>query len=277
MSFEGGRRLSDVKKRIALQCPFMPAIVRCRKRVSSCTMGGDQLSKLPPLLVISTGTRPGEPSTENPAPEFDRWRGQLVSQPSEGTVSIAPGVNGFLLLDTGLNLIAANDPALQILCFPSKTDRIKQPKVFLADQVRATLRDHKHQDGPAFVKEFRSGKRRYICTSFRLDYGGCDSSKPLFAVLLERNAAGSVFAEVSQRFDLTQRERETVGFLLQGFTSKQIATRMNISPNTVKAFLRLVMVKMKVSTRSGIAGKIAGSKSNAVCTTYSRLAANSFD
>ena len=33
--------------------------------------------------------------------------------------------------------------------------------------------------------------------------------------------------------------------------------RMGISANTVKAFLRLVMGKMKVSTRSGIVGKIA--------------------
>jgi DNA-binding CsgD family transcriptional regulator len=188
---------------------------------------------------------------------------------------MAPGVNGFLLLDTGLNLIAANDPALQILSFPGQTARIEHPKVFLADQVRATLRDYQHHDGSAFVKEFRSGKRRYLCNSFRLDYG--DSSKPVFAVLLERNAAGNVFAEVSQRFDLTQRERETVGFLLQGFTSKEIATRMNISPNTVKAFLRLVMVKMKVSTRSGIAGKIAGSRLDSVTFTHSRLAANSFD
>jgi hypothetical protein len=35
---------------------------------------------------------------------------------------------------------------------------------------------------------------------------------------------------------------------------------MSISPNTVKAFIRLVMVKMNVSTRSGIIGKIVGWK-----------------
>ena len=66
-------------------------------------------------------------------------------------------------------------------------------------------------------------------------------------------------SEISAQFGLTQREGEAVEFLLQGLTSKEIATRMQISPNTVKAFLRLVMVKMKVSTRSGIAGKFAGS------------------
>jgi len=84
-------------------------------------------------------------------------------------------------------------------------------------------------------------------------------------VLLERDEASgySALAEISEQFDLTQRERETIEFLLQGLTSKEIAIRMKISPNTVKAFLRLVMVKMQVSTRSGIAGKIAGARPNA--------------
>ena len=83
--------------------------------------------------------------------------------------------------------------------------------------------------------------------------------RPAFAVLLERDASGSSLKEISARFGLTRREGETVEFLLQGLTSKEIGTRMQISSNTVKAFIRLVMVKMKVSTRSGIAGKFAGS------------------
>jgi hypothetical protein len=59
-----------------------------------------------------------------------------------------------------------------------------------------------------------------------------------------------------------------VEFLLQGLTSKEIANRMNISVNTVKAFLRLIMVKMNVSTRSGIAGKVA--RSGAGCSPVVR-------
>jgi DNA-binding CsgD family transcriptional regulator len=83
-------------------------------------------------------------------------------------------------------------------------------------------------------------------------------------VLLERDAAGTNgLTEISEQFNLTQRERETVELLLKGLTSKEIATRMEISVNTVKAFLRLVMVKMKVSNRSGIAGKVAASRPNA--------------
>jgi DNA-binding CsgD family transcriptional regulator len=180
----------------------------------------------------------------------------------ENIVTMAPSNNGFLLLDAGFNLIASNGPALQILCFPSGADRIKQPKVFLADRVRTALIDHRNPANPVFVREYKSGKRRYICKNFQVDCNGQSSSvQPAFALLLERNASSSpsALSEISEQFDLTQRERETVEFLLQGLTSKEIANRMGISPNTVKAFLRLVMVKMKVSTRSGIAGKIAGS------------------
>jgi len=47
-----------------------------------------------------------------------------------------------------------------------------------------------------------------------------------------------------------------VELLMQGLSSKEIANRMHISPNTIKTFLRLVMLKMGVSARSKIIGKI---------------------
>jgi len=49
---------------------------------------------------------------------------------------------------------------------------------------------------------------------------------------------------------------EALEYLIQGLTSKEIAERMHISVNTVKAFLRLIMVKMGVTTRSGIVGML---------------------
>ena len=41
-----------------------------------------------------------------------------------------------------------------------------------------------------------------------------------------------------------------------GLTNKQLAQQLNITPNTVKAFLRLVMVKMGVARRSGVVVKL---------------------
>ena len=76
------------------------------------------------------------------------------------------------------------------------------------------------------------------------------------ALLLERSLGSFDLFQMAGEFNLTQREREAVELLVQGLTSKEIANRMRISPNTVKAFLRLVMIKTGVSTRSGIVGKL---------------------
>ena len=62
--------------------------------------------------------------------------------------------------------------------------------------------------------------------------------------------------KATAEFRLTHRESQCVALLLQGMTTKEIAQVINLSPNTVKSFLRLIMAKMDVSTRSGVVGKI---------------------
>jgi len=49
-------------------------------------------------------------------------------------------------------------------------------------------------------------------------------------------SSNSALAEIADQYDLTQREKETVEFLLQGLTSKEIATRMKISPTRSRRF-----------------------------------------
>ena len=165
---------------------------------------------------------------------------------------------GLLLLDSNLNPLACNAQAAQILAFPNLPENIKRWHIFLTDRVRTNLVEQgAAKTAQDFVREFKSGKRRYICRAFRLQYHE-NGARPSVAVLLERSSSGyGLLTEVAQQFDLTQREYEAVELLLQGLTTKEIAARMGISPNTVKAFLRLVMVKMGVSTRSGIVGRIA--------------------
>lgn len=168
---------------------------------------------------------------------------------------------GFILLDPSLRPVAYNLDALQILSFPTKPDRIKQVPIFLYDKIRSILLNGGHAEMPEFVRECKAGRRTYTCRAFHID---CHSVGELqapisFAILLERHASNAAaLSDLARHFDLTTRECETVALLLEGLTSKEIANRMQISPNTVKAFLRLVMVKMDVSTRSGIVGKALG-------------------
>jgi len=165
---------------------------------------------------------------------------------------------GFLLLDNSFGPVASNHEAVRILTYPNLPDRIKRIDVYLADKIRTGLVSRQPPSGLDFVKEFKSGKRKYFCRSFQVETN--NHSMPLLtALILERSSSGIIaVAQIGQEFELTQREKETVELLVQGLTSKEIATRMQISPNTVKAFLRIVMVKMGVSTRSGILGKVIG-------------------
>jgi len=77
----------------------------------------------------------------------------------------------------------------------------------------------------------------------------------MMALLIERNPVSADLFAIAEKFNLTEREYEAVRHLALGLTSKEIAVRMGISPNTVKAFLRLAMIKTGVTTRSGIIGK----------------------
>lgn len=61
-------------------------------------------------------------------------------------------------------------------------------------------------------------------------------------------------------FRLTEREKEVLGCVLNGLSNRRIGQKLGISPNTVKAFLRLIMMKMGVSSRLGILGKLLANR-----------------
>jgi len=184
-------------------------------------------------------------------------------------VHTAPARPGLIVVDASMSVVASNAEALQILTFPERPESIHHLDVWLTNKIRSNLMER--QSPPRVVGEFHSAKRSYRCRTFPLELSetrkagnhknGSGQSEGLLIVMLERKCNEVVMiAEISERFGLTAREQETVRFLLEGLTSKEIAQRMKISPNTVKAFIRLVMVKMGVSTRSGIIGRIAGSR-----------------
>jgi DNA-binding CsgD family transcriptional regulator len=181
----------------------------------------------------------------------------------ENLLHTAPAEPGLIVVDTSAKVVGSNAEVLQILTFPEQPRNIHNLGVWLAKKVRSSLVQGRSPTGLA--GKVQSARRTYLCRSFPLDLpenhnshsNGSDQSGKLTIVMIERKSHESTtIAEISERFGLTAREQETVQFLREGFTSKEIAQRMKISPNTVKAFIRLVMVKMGASTRSGIVGMI---------------------
>lgn len=175
------------------------------------------------------------------------------NQMPRSTKPVAVASDGFLLFDAGMNPVFVNTVAAQILIYPHRGENQSD---YLLNKIRSTLLSTRSAGSTVLVSQFQSGKRVYFCRVFRVNSTAEKQAQPALAVILERGSGRSMpLTDLSERFHLTGREKEVFSCLLQGFTSKEIAARMSISPNTVKSFLRLIMVKMGVSTRSGIVGK----------------------
>ena len=163
---------------------------------------------------------------------------------------------GFLLADRSLKPIYMNAAASSILCYPNESRATANPAA-VQERIRAILPVEPFITGlsPA---SFLSGKRRYTCRSFLVE-SQAHRTPAMVALVLERRPEDPVdVLAVSRHFRLSAREGETVLHLIHGLTTKQVAQRMRISPNTVKQFVRLIKGKMGVTTRSGIVGKLIG-------------------
>jgi DNA-binding NarL/FixJ family response regulator len=60
--------------------------------------------------------------------------------------------------------------------------------------------------------------------------------------------------------DLSQREKETLEFVVQGLTTKEIADRLALSIHTVDTHLRNIYRKLHVHSRAGAVAKVMQSK-----------------
>lgn len=167
-----------------------------------------------------------------------------------------------VLTNSSAKPIYANAYAVQILAYPEDVKKLRSPKSFLTTRTRSIIPNTDISTQALVSREIISGNRRYVCRIFSLGSNPKNSTEPAIAILLERPFNGSHdIRRLCQEYHLTPREQQAVELLMQGLVSKQIADRMEISPNTVKAFLRLVMVKMGVGTRSGIMAKLMHSTS----------------
>ena len=173
---------------------------------------------------------------------------------------------GVLLLDAQLRLVHCTGEAATILGYITKRRNNTVPLDSVLKEVRVQLANPPDAASAA-SSEFMSGRRRYRCRAYLLDSDGhgaqghgrnrYDRLQPMIVVVLDRVCTQpSDITRWTQHFQLTSRESETVQFLLKGLTSKEIANHMNISPNTVKSFLKLVMAKVGASNRTGILAKM---------------------
>ncbi len=164
---------------------------------------------------------------------------------------------GIIIVDPDFKVIALNEAAQATLsCFNSNHDGSGHA-LSLPEEILKVLKARR-KDGPdpiVFSANARNGE--YNCRAFTLNGGDIGSAAPMLTLYIKREVSvNDAVRQVGLYYNLTQREQEALMGISLGLTSKQLAKRMKISPNTVKAFLRLIMIKMGAATRAGVVGKL---------------------
>ena len=171
-----------------------------------------------------------------------------------------PAAPALVLLDSAFRPACYNAEATRILIYPRDPEEIDPARGQLEIRLHPIL-NALRASPPTPLPLLQSGRRQYRPRVFALNghrkASSRNASYPAHALLLERQDRKVVdLSAVAEQFRLTRREQETLRLLTEGMTSMEIGIRMGISPHTVKAFFRLIMSKMQVSSRSGIIGKI---------------------
>lgn len=162
---------------------------------------------------------------------------------------------GLLLIDSNGQLIISNREAANILAYPDSDPDFESLSRLLHEKLN-TEKLVRSDDGLIFL----SGRRHYICHLSELDMG-FGATHRVRAVIMTRGKPVQVEqTRLLDEYSMTPRECETVNWLLRGMTGKEIAAKMDISPHTVKVFIRQIMVKMNVSSRVGIVAKVLNSR-----------------
>ena len=164
---------------------------------------------------------------------------------------------GLILLDHSFKIVALDRGAAAIIREQAQPLGSPQAAMTLPREILNTVRDCKISAIQSLRMYTRFGKNDYVCRACILEWQNWLSTKPLTAIHLAKVCSSNdAISDVSLKFQLTTREQEVLRGISLGLSSKVMADRMKISPNTVKAFLRLIMIKMGVASRAGIVANI---------------------
>lgn len=165
---------------------------------------------------------------------------------------------GLVILDSSLRLIAADEGAVSILG-DANQDHSKPSdlSIRLPQSILEALRIRGNTELSGTKMPFRVGKQSYICRVFSVAPLNGTRGDTTLAVHFQRESSLSNAIEaVAVQYHLSDREQEALKGLASALSAKEIAEQMGISPNTVKSFVRILMIKMRVGSRAGIVKKL---------------------
>jgi DNA-binding CsgD family transcriptional regulator len=172
-----------------------------------------------------------------------------------GKLNPVPLTEGIILVDSNSLPVAMDSGAEAILhdlkksCITSNRDHELPP------QIVAFLGRNGH-DSDGMQLSFKAGGHEYSCRAFLVKAENGSIAQILALHLKRELSLFDAVRHVADEYHLTDREQEALIGISRGLSSKEVAVQMKISPNTVKAFLRLIMIKMGTGSRAGLVAKL---------------------
>jgi DNA-binding CsgD family transcriptional regulator len=192
---------------------------------------------------VARSMRPQRVGTSHRPIATEAWRHNVADTAN-------PPSEGLMLLNMTLDRAALDSGARKLLSRPNEPDNQMDVACYIPEPVKDFIRQNIGESEPARMA-FPIGGQQYMWRAYRLDSQHSLTTEPLIVLHVEKVEADlDPIHEVASRYNLSERECETLRGVSMGLGSKELADLMGIKPNTVKAFVRVVMLKMGVSTRA---------------------------
>ena len=174
---------------------------------------------------------------------------QFYLQGVEKDWSHTPSETGIMMLSEQLELIGANETALELLEMLRAEENIVGPT--LPRSVRVLCKSS-HGEEKA-TSPLRSNLLVYLSAGYYVSIEANalvnHEGKLQFAISFQKATANDLIPLLSDAYHLSLREREVLTHILRGSSTKEIAHALYISPYTVQDHLKSIFTKTKVTTR----------------------------
>jgi DNA-binding CsgD family transcriptional regulator len=163
---------------------------------------------------------------------------------------------GLLLVDSSFNAIACNREAFKILR-TSHSGHHEGSTIRIPEKLLEELRKSEQGAQAGEVTWVSPAKSKYLCHVIVMEpFEQRAAGHHILLVMRRHFSLEDALHEVAAEFKLTEREREALEGISKGMNGRELAKSMKISPNTVKAYMHLIMVKMNVATRAAMIAKV---------------------
>ncbi len=108
------------------------------------------------------------------------------------------------------------------------------------------------------VDMFESHRRKYVVRATALTNNHSSQTQAYqYIFTLERVLADNFnYSAIFRKWNLNPREQQISKLLIEDLSNKEIAKKLGLSTNTVKVYIRFLMSKLNVTSRTGIVSKI---------------------